>query len=160
VLLAHEDPGVRKETVIALTKVGGEEAGTLLVGMLDDPDPDVREVAAMGVGEMRVLRAMRPLLEMVATEDGEEVLVQVLLALGAMGDPGAVPAIEKKAVGSLFSRPPRPVRIAAYRALAIIDSPHARALVEAAFEDKDVEVRQAVVEILEGKAGEEGELQT
>jgi HEAT repeat protein len=149
VVLAHEDPGVRKETVIALARIGGEDAGLLLVGMLNDPHPGVREVAALGVADLRVLRAMRPLLEMVATEEEEAVLVQVLLALGAMGDPGAVPAIEKKAVVSIFSRPPRQIRVAAYRALAAIGSPHARALVEAAVEDKDIEVRQTVAEILQ-----------
>jgi len=157
VLLAHEDPEVRKETVIALTRIGGEDAGLLLVGMLSDPHPGVREVSAMGVAEMRVLRAMRPLLEMVATEEEESVLVQVLLALGALGDPGAVPAIEKKAVGSIFSRPSRHIRIAAYRALASIGSPHARTLVEGGAEDKDIEVRQAVGEMLQAKSGDEAE---
>jgi hypothetical protein len=148
VVLAHSDRRVRKEAVIALARIGGEDAGLLLLGMLNDPQPDVREVAALGVGGLRVIRAIRPLLEMVATEGEEEVLAQVLLALGELGDPGAVPAIEKKAVGSIFNRPPRSIRVAAYRALAAIGTPHARALVEAGWSDKDPEVRQEVGKIL------------
>ena len=146
--LANEDARVRRETVIALAKLGGEDAGLLILGMLGDASPDVRSAAAMGIGELKVMKGEKPLLELLAEEENEEVLVQVILALGQLGDPGAVSALEKRATGTLFSRPPRPVRIAAYRALAAIGTPHARSVLEAGAEDKDSEVRQAVEGVL------------
>jgi len=145
--LGHDDPRVRREAVMALARTGGENAGILLQGMIDDPDADVRGAVAMALGVLRVERSLRPLLDRLEEEDDEDVLVQILRTLGQLGDPGAVSAIEKRAVTSFFSRPPRSVRIAAYRALSDIGTPHALQLLEAASEDRDPEVRAAVEEI-------------
>jgi hypothetical protein len=131
--LAHSDPRVRREALLALAKVG-----------LEDPDPDVRLAAAMAAGALKVERALRPLLAILENEDDPDVIVGILRALGQLGDPGAVQLIEKRAVGSFFSRPPADVRIAAYRALQNIGTPHAMSLLEAAVDDKDPEVRGAV----------------
>ena len=68
-------------------------------------------------------------------------LVELLGGLGQLGDPGAVQAIEKRAVGSLFSKPVTEVRVAAYRALHEIGTPHARELLAKARDDKDPVVR-------------------
>lgn len=142
--LAHSDPRVRKETVIALARLGGEDAGNLVLGMLGDPVPDVRASAARALGVLHVEKAQRPLLLRLEEDDDPDVQVEVLKALGQLGDPGAVPAIEKRAVGGLFSRPATEVRIAAYRALARIGTPHARSLLKTAMEDRDLEVRTVV----------------
>lgn len=140
--LGHEHPRVRRETLVGLAHLGGEDAGMLAAGKLEDPEPEVRAAAAMAVGALRVERAQRTLQALLEREEDEDVLVEVLRALGRLGDPGAVPAIEKKAVGSFFSRPATAVRAAAYRALAAIGTPHARRLIEAAADDRDPEVRQ------------------
>lgn len=142
--LAHEDPRVRKAAVLALAQIGGEEAGMLLLGMLEDADGDVRSAAVMGVGTLRVEKAQRTLQNLLEEDDREEVQIQLLKALGQLGDPGAVSLIERRAVGSMFSRPARPIRIAAYRALHAIGTPHARKLLEAALADKDAGVRESV----------------
>jgi HEAT repeat protein len=146
--LGHDDPRVRRETVTALSRIGTEDAGLLLVGMLEDGSPEVRAAAATGVGILRVDRAQRVLEEMLDREDSDDVVVPVLRALGQLGDPGPVPAIEKKATGSLFKRPPREVRIAAYRALAAIGTPHARTVLRNGAGDKDPEIQHAVGMIL------------
>lgn len=146
--LAHTDARVRKEALLALAKVGGEDAGMLVYGMLEDPDPEARLAAAMAVGALKVERALKPLIQLLEDEDDADVTVGILHALGQLGDPGAVNTIEKHAVGSFFSRPPAGVRIAAYRALFNIGTPHARQLVDQACEDKDDEVKGAVREIL------------
>lgn len=142
--LAHTDARVRREALLALAKVGGEDAGMLVYGMLEDSDPEVRRAAAMAAGALKVERALRPLLGILEDEDDADVLVGILRALGQLGDPGAVQAIEKRAVGSFFSRPRPEVRIAAYGALHHIGTPHAKKLLQDAVDDKDTEVRNAV----------------
>jgi HEAT repeat protein len=155
--LGHDDPRVRRETVTALSRIGTEDAGLLLVGMLEDGSPEVRAAAATGVGILKVDRAQRVLEEMLDQEDSDDVVVPVLRALGQLGDPGPVPAIEKKATGSLFKRPPREVRIAAYRALAAIGTPHARTVLRNGAGDKDPEIQHAVGLILRQFAQEREE---
>lgn len=146
--LAHTDARVRREALLALTKVGGEDAGMLVYGMIDDPDPDVRLAAAMAAGALKVERALRPLLALLESENDPDVVVGILRALGQLGDPGAVNTIEKRAVGSFFSRPPADVRIAAYRALHNIGTPHAKSLLIQAADDKDPAVKGAVRQLL------------
>lgn len=149
--LAHDDARVRLETVRALGRIGGEDAGMLLLGMLDDPEADVRAAAATALGALGVERAVKVLLERLEREESEKVQVQILRALGAIGDPGAVPAIEKRAVTSFFSRPSPELRIAGYRALASIGTPHAVKLLEEARDDRDEEVRSAVRSLLSSR---------
>jgi HEAT repeat protein len=79
------------------------------------------------------------------------VVAAVLQALGQLGDPGAVNAIEKKAVGSFFSRPPTEVRIAADRALHHIGTPHAMQVLHAAADDKDPVVKNVARQLLAEK---------
>lgn len=151
--LANDDARVRKETVLSLAKIGGEDAGMLAMGMLSDGDSDVRATASRAMAVLKVERALKPLLEMLANEDDPLVVERVLRALGEIGDPSAVQAIEKKAVGGLLRKSPTDVRVAAYTALAAIGTPKARALVESAVEDRDTEVRLAAQAALRGLSG-------
>ena len=142
--LANEDARVRRETVSALTRIGGEDASMLVTSALEDSDPTVRAAAARSVGVLKVERTLRTLIQMLENESNEDVLVEVAKALGQLGDPSAVNALEKRAVGSFFSRPPTAVRVAAYQGLAGMATPRARQILEAALEDKDPEVRRVV----------------
>ncbi len=147
--LANTDPRVRREGVLALGKLGGEDAALLLLGMVDDGEAEVRAMACRALGALKVEKALRPLLRLLETDLDEDVQVQCLQALGQIGDPGAVPVIEKRAVRGLFSRPAREIRIAAYRALAGIGTPHAMELLEKAATDPDTGVRTVVHSLLE-----------
>lgn len=146
--LANPDARVRREALRSLAKLGDEQAGPLVVGMLEDSDSDVRLAAAVAAGELHVERALRPLVAMLdACSDPDECL-PILRALGQIGDPGAVNSIERHAVRSFFSKPRADVRIAAYRALSQIGTPHARRLLNQAVRDKDPEVKASVEELL------------
>jgi HEAT repeat protein len=147
--LPHEDPRVRKETVLALANLGGPDASVLLLEMIHDSDPEVRARACWALGVLRVEPAVRPLIKRLDGESDREVQVQCLQALGKIGDPGAVPFIEKKAVKRLFSRPSTEVRMAAYRALAAIGTPHARSLILKATRDSNLEVRKLAVGLMD-----------
>ncbi len=138
--LSHPDARVRRATVMAMAKIGGEEAGLQLLPTLDDPSQEVKEAGTMALGHLRVMKALRPLLAILEREKDEEFQLLLLRSLGQLQDPGAVPVIEKRALGGFFTKPSKSVRIAGYRALAAIGTPHARQLVIAAIEDRDPEV--------------------
>jgi hypothetical protein len=147
--LANGDHRVRRETVKALAKLGGEDSAMLLLGMLDDPEGDVRAKACRALGVLKVGRAFKPLLKLLEKDNNEEVQVESLEALGKIGDPGAVPLIERRTVGRIFSRPSKEVRLAAYRALAGIGTPHARNLLLKATKDSDMDVRKLALGLME-----------
>ena len=149
--LANEHAGVRRETVRSLVKIGGENAGLLVSSMMGDSDAKVRVEAARAVSALKVERAYKQLVEILKNGDEESVIEQAIRALGALGDPSAVPAIEKRVKGSLLSRPPKRVRLAGLVALATIGTPHAVSLVEKARKDKAPETSSAAAQLLSGK---------
>ena len=149
--LANEHAGVRLETVRSLAKIGGENAESLVSSMLGDSDSKVRAAAARAVSAHKTERAYKQLIQILKKGDEEAVLEQVLRALGALGDASAVPAIEKRMKGSIFSRSPNGVRIAGLTALAAIGTPHAVSVVKKARTDKDPEISSAAAQLLSGK---------
>ncbi len=149
--LANEHSGVRRETVLSLAKIGGENAALLVTSMLGDSDPEVRVAAARAVSALKPERAFKPLLEILEKGDEDEVLEQVLRALGGLGDAAAVSAIQKRLKGSMFSSPPTGVRIAGLSALAAIGTPKALGQVEKAKGDKDPEISSAAEQLLAGR---------
>jgi HEAT repeat protein len=146
--LGNDDPRVRKEAVSALAKVGGDDAAMLLLGMLDDSEAEVRAGACRALGNLRVQRAVKPLLQLLDRDSNIGVQVETLQALGQIGDPGAVPIIEKKAAGGFFFGKPQEIRIAAFRGLAGIGTPHAKGILRKAINDRDPRVRTAVKTLL------------
>jgi hypothetical protein len=142
--LANTDPRVRAEALHALGKLGDKEAGSLALGFLEDSDTSVRLAAAVAAGRLGLERALRPLLHLLEHEEKFEDRVLVLHALGDLGDPGAVPAIEKHALRTRLRKGDTEVKVAAYRALHGIGTPHARELVQRAAGDKDPAVRASV----------------
>jgi HEAT repeat protein len=90
---------------------------------------------------------------MLEDETDPEAQVPLLRALGKLEDPGAVQAIEKHAVRTLFSKPRADVRIAAYQALHRIGTPHARELIQAALSDKEPAVQAAVRRLVRAESG-------
>ncbi len=149
--LAHPHAKVRRETVRSLAKIGGENAGLLVSSMLGDSDAIVRAAAARAISVLKVERGYKQLLEILEKGDEEVVIEHVLRALGALGDPSAVSAIEKQVKRSIFSRPPKGVRLAGLAALAAIGTPHAMSLVKKARTDKDPEISSVAVKLLSGK---------
>ncbi|UCC26205.1 MAG: HEAT repeat domain-containing protein [Gemmatimonadales bacterium] len=153
VAMGHSEGRVRRESLQALSRLGGDQAAILATSGLQDPSPEVRAQAARTVGALHAERALRPLLTLLDEEEDPDVVVEVIRALGALGDPSAVIPLEKRAVSGFFSRKPQAVRIAAYRALKAIGTPHAMELIRDALEDRDAEVRRTAQAVLSDDGG-------
>jgi len=151
--IVHDDPRVRRETVVSLQKIEEEGAAVLILGRLEDDDPSVRAVAARAVGALELAKGVRALLSLLERENDEDVIVAACRALGSLGDPSAVSTLEKRATASFFSKPPTAVRVAAYQALAAIGTPHAVSLLDDARSDKDAAVRSVATEAIRLREG-------
>jgi HEAT repeat protein len=129
---------VRRETILALTKYGDEQAVPLLVRALTDREASLRAAAALGLGLTKSASAVAPLLDRLAAETDAEALVELLRALGRIGNPRVVPALAERAgAGGFFSRTPPQVRIEAVRALGEIGGDAARAVLQPLLRDRN-----------------------
>jgi hypothetical protein len=146
--LANTDPRVRREALRSMARLKVADADQLIIGLLEDTDQTVRLAAVVAAGELGIERAVRHLVAMLGDVKEEDVVLPILHALGQIGDPGAVPAIEKHVARPLFGKARTEVRIAAYQALNHIGTPHARRLLNRALSDKDPQVSTAVKELL------------
>lgn len=151
--IRHADARVRRETVLALTKLGGEESVPLLVRALSDPDPGIRGAAALGLGLARVTAVVPALASRLSQEQDLEAEQEMMRALGRLGDPRAVPVLLERARSrGWLSRRPDSARVEAVRALGAIGGEPARAGLEELTRDKAPEVRDAAARALRGEA--------
>ena len=147
--IEHSDARVRRETVLALSKVGGEEAVPLLARGLNDRETPLRTAAALGLGLTKLAVAVGPLLSRLPQESDPEVEVEIVRALGRVGDPRAIPVLAERASGGgFFSRIPSSIRVEAVRALGEIGGEAARPVLQRLLRDRNAEVREAALKAL------------
>ncbi|WP_420128738.1 HEAT repeat domain-containing protein [Longimicrobium sp.] len=145
----HGDARVRRETILALSKIGGEEAVPLLAKGLNDREASLRTAAALGLGLTKLAVAVGPLLNRLPQESDAEVEMEIVRALGRVGDPRAVPVLaERAASGGFFSRTPTAIRVEAVRALGELGGEPGRAVLQRLLRDRSPEVREAVLKAL------------
>lgn len=145
----HSDARVRRETILALAKVGGEESVALLAKGLNDKESSLRSSAALGLGLTKVPTAVTPLLARLGQEQDPEVELEIVRALGRVGDARALSVLSERAGGGgFFSRVPVAVRVEAVRALAEIGGESGRAVLQRLLKDRNDQVREAVFNAL------------
>lgn len=154
--LADTDPRVRvraAELVAELTGTG-VAAPVALLGLLDDPDPVVVEVAAWASGERDPAEpgVVARLVALVTDHDDALVRESAVAALGSLGDPAGLPAI-LAATGDKAT-----VRRRALIALAPFDGPEVDAALERARQDRDWQVRQIAEDLAGPATGGHGSL--
>ena len=152
----HEEVRVRRETVQAFGLIGGPKAVGFLVRALTDGDVRIRSMAAVNLGKIGKTAGLIPLLEVVQSKDfpkSDPTEIKAFFdAVGMIGSNEALPILrqllEKK---SWFGRGKTDdVRIGAARALAMIGTPEAKAIVESGRQSKDEAVREACSRALRG----------
>lgn len=145
--LADPDPIVRRRTLELIAELQGDGAAAEveLLPLLDDADDTVVEVAAFACGERTGSdEAVLPrLCELAADASDSLVREAAVAALGAIGDPAALPTI------LAATRDRATVRRRAIIALAPFDGPEVDAAHERALEDRDWQVRQAAEDLLD-----------
>ncbi len=88
--IVHEDPRVRKEAVRSLAKIGGRDAESILISLLDDGDESIVRHAILTLGILKSAAAVLPLIGIVEKRDifakRLSVKKDAVQALGRIGD--------------------------------------------------------------------------
>jgi len=100
-LRSDSEMWVRFMSAGALGSLGGTRAAAALIHALNDQSesPDVRDMAADALGEMGSARALPALLSHLG-DRSEKVRRSCAFALGALGDPSAIPELKKALAGT------------------------------------------------------------
>lgn len=141
-LLRDRAANVRRRACEAAARLPGDQPPSLQEALADD-DPSVVEVAAWASGEREPAEpGVVPIL-CALTDGHDDALVReaAVAALGAIGDPTALPSI-LAATGDKAT-----VRRRAVLALAPFDGPEVDAALERARKDRDWQVRQAAEDL-------------
>jgi len=141
-LLAAGDPDRRWWAARALAAVGTDEARTLLVPALSDPDLDVRACAAQGLGELRAEEAVPALVRCMATPSSfvSRIAADSLARIGYPAVPALIAALKEGKA---------PARSGAARALSIIQPQEAVPALCEALDDPSAVVTHYAEEALE-----------
>jgi HEAT repeat protein len=145
--LQHADERVRRAAAHALAKIGTPSAADSLGSALADSSPLVRVQVAAGLSTRKAPASTTTLTRALDAEGDSEVQLAILNALGRLGTPDAVNRLIKAAEpdGRLFKKKPISFRVAAVHALGEIRTPAARAVLQSLANDKEREVREAVL---------------
>lgn len=138
-------PAVRRRAAELAPALGTPAPIAALLGLLADGDVTVVEAAAWAVGELGEAAVARGAVAALGhtVEHHRDALAReaAVAALGALGDPTALPVI----LAACSDKPA--VRRRAVLALAPFDGPEVDAAIETALEDRDWQVRQAAEDL-------------
>jgi hypothetical protein len=145
--VGHPDERVRKSVVTALVKIGAREGLEALARALKDPSPAIR-VQVLGSLDGHWGRPLAmSLAALLETEDHAEVVREALRALGRIGTPDALQALQRAATG----RNPRLTRrqqLQAIEALGLAGPP-AAGILRGLAQGGDREVTESATKALE-----------
>jgi hypothetical protein len=100
-LLKHSDPQVRHDALAVLLRFKDPSAVGILRQEIDSKDPDVSSAAVLLAGQFRVADVVEDILPLIKRtilfETDYGVNEEIIRVLGEIGDPRAIPEIEKLA---------------------------------------------------------------
>ncbi|MHB8709130.1 MAG: HEAT repeat domain-containing protein [Desulfuromonadales bacterium] len=153
-LLEHRDIRVRRETIRALTKIGGQRAVNILLQAAESDDQELRRQALLSLGAIRAASAIPTLLKLIEQPELSRRAVDIkkdaIRALGEIRSSDAVtPLLKILARHSLLRRALNDeLREAAVIALGEIGDESARPDLETASNDRSSPVARAAVQAL------------
>jgi hypothetical protein len=148
-LLNHEDIRVRRETLRALTKIGGRGAENNLIRILESGDGEMRRQAILSLGALKSALALPALTELASRKDNKGVSQkerkEAVVALGQIGSGEALPCLGGilKRRRFWFGGNDEELREAAAAALGKICDGHALTLLRDAVNDRSPAVARA-----------------
>ena len=117
-----------------------------LDNLFNDTDPKVGQTAVALAGNYAIKEAVDPLLRIIQDHDylgaRRPLRVKVISALGEIGDPRALAAMQKFFTFSFLPWPPREERYAAWQSLAGYPPEARKPLVESGLKSSDGHVRE------------------
>lgn len=134
----HADLRVRKAAVRAYWRSLKEDAKPVLLGFLPQTDQETQMEILAGLGHIKAVEAVG-IVSAMASLAAEPLRIRALDCLGEIGDPSAIQtlSLHLKRKGRIFkSAESMPIRLAAARALARINTPLAFRVVQETFEDE------------------------
>lgn len=153
-LLQHDDIRVRRETIRALTRIGGKRAIKILLQTAASDDQELRRQAILSLGAMRATVAAPTLLSLLKQKDwsqrGIDLKKDTIRALGEIRDPEAIPELVKiiERRRWLHRKLNDELRVAAATALGDLAEESTRAVLEKATNDKAKTVARAAAQAL------------
>lgn len=153
-LLDHPDLRVRRETIRALTRIGGTGAVGILLKTLEGSDQDLRRQALLSLGAIKHPAAVPALINLVNRPDSgpryAEITREAIKALGEIGSADAVPTLLFVLQRRKFWRRSQhdELRTAAALALGEIGSLDPVPALEKAVDDRSATVARAAVQAL------------
>jgi hypothetical protein len=155
-MLKHDDDRVRRASATALAKLGTPKAIAALHAALRDTSPQVRLQAVTGLAARRGEKTSSTLVRVLDEEIDSEVQLEIIRGLGRLATSDAVQKLVKaaEAEGRFFKKKPVSFRVAAVQALAEAKTSAALAALQSLANDREKEVREAVVRAL--VAGQSG----
>lgn len=153
-LLQHKDIRVRRETIRAMTKIGGQRAINILLQATTSNDQELRRQALLSLGAIRAASAVPTLLKIIKKSGWNHNTIDLkkdaIRSLGEIRSFDAVPALEKVvSKRSFFHRKScNELRVAAASALGDIGDESALDTLESATHDKSPIVARAAYQAL------------
>ncbi|MCL5284129.1 MAG: HEAT repeat domain-containing protein [Armatimonadetes bacterium] len=134
-----------------LLEAGGKPYLEKLIWALKHPEPTVSPRAAWVLGERRESQAVEPLISAIDGASDMALLEEAVVALGKIGDPRAIPCLERALRDSYLS-----VRQRAAWALGRIGGPVVIEVLTSAVDDPNQTVREAALAALSSLSNRTG----
>jgi HEAT repeat protein len=153
-LLEHEDIRVRRETIRALSKIGGKRAIKILLQSAVAEDQEIRRQAILSLGAMRATAAVPTLLMLLKqkgwTERDIDLKKDTIRALGEIRNPEATPELVKilQRKRWVYRQLNEELRTAAAAALGDIADESVIPVLEKATNDRNANIARAAAQAL------------
>ncbi len=144
-VVEHQDVRVRRSVAIALTRIGSPATIRHVRTALRDPDPEIRMTVAKGIGGAGLGALVMPIVNQADSEEEETIRAELYRAMGRIGTPDAVQALDKvsRKSGKLFGPRLSESRRAAVEGLTLAGGAAAATALESLSKDRDRAVRDA-----------------